>query len=233
MAKQTIESLVEGGKASAGPPLGPALGPMGVNIGDVIAAEIIAFDRVTGPFLGMKGRGLRRLDSGMILNISPAKIPRVIGRRGSMINMIQDILRIQTMVGQNGRIWIRTSNTEVMRLAIKAFKMIETQAHTSKLTDRVKTMLEEEMAAIRGDEPSEDMPKEPIDIEDSGDAEDIAVPVEEAKEEDTAKGEEPVEPDEPSETDTVDKEKDDSPEDVTKEETESEETKTKEEVSKK
>jgi len=38
MAKQTIESLVEGGKASAGPPLGPALGPMGVNIGNVIAA---------------------------------------------------------------------------------------------------------------------------------------------------------------------------------------------------
>ena len=37
MAKQTIESLVEGGKASAGPPLGPALGPIGVNIGDVIA----------------------------------------------------------------------------------------------------------------------------------------------------------------------------------------------------
>jgi large subunit ribosomal protein L11 len=38
MSKQTIESLVDGGKASAGPPLGPALGPMGVNIGDVIAA---------------------------------------------------------------------------------------------------------------------------------------------------------------------------------------------------
>lgn len=38
MAKQTIESLVDGGKASAGPPLGPALGPMGVNLGDVIAA---------------------------------------------------------------------------------------------------------------------------------------------------------------------------------------------------
>ena len=38
MAKQTIEALVDGGKASAGPPLGPALGPMGVNIGEVIAA---------------------------------------------------------------------------------------------------------------------------------------------------------------------------------------------------
>ena len=37
MAKETIESLVEGGKATAGPPLGPALGPMKVNIGQVIA----------------------------------------------------------------------------------------------------------------------------------------------------------------------------------------------------
>ena len=36
MAKQTVEALVEGGKASAAPPLGPALGPLGVNIGQVI-----------------------------------------------------------------------------------------------------------------------------------------------------------------------------------------------------
>ncbi|MHA2072516.1 MAG: exosome complex RNA-binding protein Rrp4 [Candidatus Thorarchaeota archaeon] len=204
-----------------------------MDIGDVIAAEVIAFDRVTGPFLGMKGRGLRRLDSGMILNISPAKIPRVIGRRGSMINMIQDILRIQTMVGQNGRIWIRTSSTEVMRLAIKAFKMIETQAHTSKLTDRVKTMLEEEMAKIRSEESPADLSKEPSDSEDSGDAEDIAEPVEAVEDEDAAKGEEPVVPDEPLEADVVDEAKDDSPDDVKEEETESKETETKEEVSEK
>ncbi len=37
MAKQTIEALIEGGKATAAPPLGPALGPLGVNIGQVIA----------------------------------------------------------------------------------------------------------------------------------------------------------------------------------------------------
>ncbi|MHA2021613.1 MAG: exosome complex RNA-binding protein Rrp4 [Candidatus Thorarchaeota archaeon] len=200
-----------------------------MDMGDVIAAEVIAFDRVTGPFLGMKGRGLRRLESGMILNISPAKIPRVIGRRGSMINMIQDILRIETMVGQNGKIWIRTSNTEVMRLAIKAFKMIEAQAHTSKLTDRVKMMLEEEMAKIRGDEAPEDR----IEIEDSGDAEEIAEPVEVVEDKDMAEGEEPVVPEEPLGTDKVDEAKDDSPEDVTEEETKSEdtETETKEEVS--
>jgi large subunit ribosomal protein L11 len=37
MAKQTVETLIEGGKATAAPPLGPALGPTGVNIGQVVA----------------------------------------------------------------------------------------------------------------------------------------------------------------------------------------------------
>jgi exosome complex component RRP4 len=121
-----------------------------MDIGDVISAEIIAFDRNSGPFLGMKGRGLTVLTDGMVLDVSPAKIPRIIGRRGSMINMINDHLKIDTIVGQNGRIWIKAPNTEVLRLAIKAFRTIEAQAHTSKLTDRISAMLVEEMEKIKG-----------------------------------------------------------------------------------
>jgi exosome complex component RRP4 len=120
-----------------------------MDISDVVVAEVIAFDRVSGPFLTMKGRGLRRLEGGMILDVSPAKIPRIIGRRGSMINMIKEKLRLQTMVGQNGRIWIRAPDIPTLRLAIKAFKMVEAQAHTSKLTDRVKVMLDEEVAVLK------------------------------------------------------------------------------------
>ena len=50
MAKQTVEALVEGGKATAAPPLGPALGPLGVNIGQVVA-EI---NKKTASFTGMQ-----------------------------------------------------------------------------------------------------------------------------------------------------------------------------------
>jgi large subunit ribosomal protein L11 len=50
MATQTVEALVDGGKASAAPPLGPALGPLGVNIGQVIA-EI---NKKTEVFKGMQ-----------------------------------------------------------------------------------------------------------------------------------------------------------------------------------
>ena len=48
--KQTISSLVTGGEASAGPPLGPALGPIGVNIMEVINA----INEKTKEFQGMK-----------------------------------------------------------------------------------------------------------------------------------------------------------------------------------
>ncbi len=50
MPESTIESLVEGGKANAGPPLGPALGPMGINIGDVVNA----INEKTKDFAGMQ-----------------------------------------------------------------------------------------------------------------------------------------------------------------------------------
>ncbi len=160
-----------------------------MDIGDVVAAEVTAFDRNTGPFLSMKGRGLRKLEGGMLVKISPAKIPRVIGRRGSMINMIKDLLRIQTFVGQNGVIWIRAHDIELQRLAVKAFKMIEAEAHTSKLTDRVNDMIKGELAELKGkssadvdyEEDIDDVEDEPEDytddtVESMPDSEELSEP---------------------------------------------------------
>ena len=50
MAKIVIPALIEGGKASAAPPLGPALGPSGLNIGEIIAA----INAKTSVFAGMQ-----------------------------------------------------------------------------------------------------------------------------------------------------------------------------------
>ena len=50
MPTTTIEALVEGGKASAGPPIGPALGPLGMNIMKVVNT----INDKTGAFKGMK-----------------------------------------------------------------------------------------------------------------------------------------------------------------------------------
>jgi large subunit ribosomal protein L11 len=50
MATETVEALIEGGKASAAPPLGPALGPLGLNIGQVVAD----INAKTAAFKGMQ-----------------------------------------------------------------------------------------------------------------------------------------------------------------------------------
>ncbi|MBU0461468.1 MAG: 50S ribosomal protein L11 [Nanoarchaeota archaeon] len=50
MAKESVEVLIEGGKATAAPPLGPALGPLGVNIGQVVAD----INKKTESFKGMQ-----------------------------------------------------------------------------------------------------------------------------------------------------------------------------------
>ncbi|MCD6576260.1 MAG: 50S ribosomal protein L11 [Nanoarchaeota archaeon] len=50
MAKEKIQALVDGGRASAGPPLGPKLGPLGVNVGQLIAD----INKATKDFEGIK-----------------------------------------------------------------------------------------------------------------------------------------------------------------------------------
>lgn len=60
MATETVEALVEGGKASAAPPLGPALGPLGVNIGQVI----VEINKKTESFKGMQVPVKVEVDTG-------------------------------------------------------------------------------------------------------------------------------------------------------------------------
>ena len=50
MSESVITAIIEGGKATPGPPLGPAMGPLGINIAQVIAE----LNKQTAPFAGIK-----------------------------------------------------------------------------------------------------------------------------------------------------------------------------------
>jgi large subunit ribosomal protein L11 len=50
MAKETVEILIEGGKATPGPPLGPAIGPLGINMMQVVEQ----INEKTSDFAGIK-----------------------------------------------------------------------------------------------------------------------------------------------------------------------------------
>ncbi len=111
------------------------------DVGDIILAKIIAFDRTKDPNLSTKERGLGKLRGGRVIEIEPAHIPRVIGKKGSMINMIKRLTRCQIITGQNGRIWVQGKKIQDELRAIEAMKKIEREAHTHNLTNRINEFL--------------------------------------------------------------------------------------------
>lgn len=111
------------------------------DIGDVLALKILGVKK-GGIDLTLKLRGLGRLDGGRIIKINSHKVPRIIGKEGSMINLIKDKTKTEITVGQNGFIWIR-GISEGENRAEKTIKLIAEEASASGLTDKVEKFLEE------------------------------------------------------------------------------------------
>ena len=115
------------------------------TVGDVLLAQVIAFDRTRDPLLTTKGRGLGKISSGRMARISPVKIPRIIGKKGSMITMLKKETGTDIIAGQNGVILVTGAGPDRERVAVEALYMIDREAHTSGLTDRVKMFVQESM----------------------------------------------------------------------------------------
>ncbi len=105
-----------------------------VQIINVASAKIID--------VTMKGPGLRKLSPGRLINISSVKIPRVIGKQGSMIGMIKDYTECKISVGQNGVVWLQGDDPKKEMLAVSALNKIVEESHISGLTERMKEFLE-------------------------------------------------------------------------------------------
>ena len=117
------------------------------DLGDYVVAKIINVTSQKLIDLTTKAPGLKKLTGGRILKVNPNKVPRIIGKQGSMISMIKDATNCKITVGQNGIIWLEGEpKSEV--IAIKTIRKIEEEAHLSGLTDKIKAYLEEEKKAL-------------------------------------------------------------------------------------
>lgn len=112
-----------------------------LDIGDLVATRIANFDRSRDPLLTVQDRDLGKIESGELVTISPSKVPRLIGKRGSMIQTIEMATKAIITIGQNGWIVISCEDSEGLLKAVEAVKMIDALAHTPNLTERVKSML--------------------------------------------------------------------------------------------
>ncbi len=110
------------------------------RVGDLVLAKIASFDRSRDPQISIRGPGLGKIPSGELVQISATKVPRLIGRKGYMINMIARETNTDLKVGQNGWVVLDGPPEGVIK-AIKAIRMIEEEAHMADLTQKVQNFL--------------------------------------------------------------------------------------------
>ncbi|MBS3117286.1 RNA-binding protein [Candidatus Woesearchaeota archaeon] len=111
------------------------------DFGDIVTCKVIQVNRAKFVDLTVKGPGLKKLKGGRIINISIAKIPRVIGKQGSMVSLIKQVTGCEITIGQNGRVWI-SGEPEKEYLAERSIYLVEREPQHVGLTDKVKAFLE-------------------------------------------------------------------------------------------
>jgi len=111
-----------------------------MSVGDVVLIKVVGVDERRRISVSMQDHGLRKLTGGTVMEISPSKVPRIIGKNGSMIQMLKNETACRIYVGQNGRIWIDGELDNIVK-AVQAIRMIEDEAHSLGLTEKVKEFL--------------------------------------------------------------------------------------------
>lgn len=93
--------------------------------------------------LTVRDQGLRKIRGGRIVEVNTHKVPRIIGKKGSMVTMIKQATNCRIIVGQNGWIWV-DGEPDKENIAVHAIRKIEDESHLSGLTERIKEFLEKE-----------------------------------------------------------------------------------------
>ena len=113
-----------------------------LNTGDIILARIANLGS-RDPLITITGENLGKIDSGELVKISPAKIPRLTEKNGSMIETIEESTNATITVGQNGLIILKCDNPAGLKKAIAAVKMIGMIQYEVNIEDKIQNILDE------------------------------------------------------------------------------------------
>lgn len=105
------------------------------EVGDLVFAKVIDVNEVKSVLLADD----KQLHSGSLVEISPTKIARVIGKKNSMITMLKEKTNCIIFVGKNGRVWVKGDKAYLVEEAVRE---IEKEAHSVGLTDKISKLLE-------------------------------------------------------------------------------------------
>ena len=113
-----------------------------LNFGESVIVKVWDV-KSRGVDASMKMRGFGKIEGGMIISISPNKVPRIIGKEGSMVKLIKNATGCDVTVGQNGKIWIFGNDTDSEVATRKIVEFIADNATIVGLTEKVEGFIKE------------------------------------------------------------------------------------------
>ena len=114
-----------------------------LNHGDSIMAKVLQVDQEKKLQITLNDRNLYKIKGGQIINVEPSKVPRIIGKKGSMISLLKKYTKCRIFVGQNGRIWV-DGDDESIKKVIDTINMIEDEALSYGLTNKIENLLKKD-----------------------------------------------------------------------------------------
>ena len=111
--------------------------PQNFEAGDIVSVKISRVDEVNF------SEAIKpwKLEKGLIIEVNPKRVPRVIVKKRSILDLIKRETDCKIIVGQNGRIWIKGGKE---KLVVDVINKIIKEAQTPGLTNRIKELLDKE-----------------------------------------------------------------------------------------
>ncbi len=118
------------------------------RLGEYMTTKIIQVTSQNLIDVTMKAGGMRSLKGGRVITVSANKVPRIIGKAGSMIEQVKSMTKCDIVVGQNGMVWLQGHPKNEI-IAVEVLQKIEREAHTAGLTKRITEYLQSRMGEIK------------------------------------------------------------------------------------
>ncbi|MEI7961557.1 MAG: KH domain-containing protein [archaeon] len=105
--------------------------------GDLISGKVNYVNELREAEIGFP----RKMFGGEVIEVTPVRTPRLIGKNGSMLELLKAGTKCDIVIGKNGRVWARNGNTELLR---KVVEFVNANSYKSNLTSSVEAFFKAE-----------------------------------------------------------------------------------------
>lgn len=120
-----------------------------LKVGDLISGKVTFVNELREAEIGFP----RKMFGGEVTEVIPVRTPRLIGKNGSMLELLKQGTKCDIIIGKNGRVWARNGNPELLR---KVVEFINANSYKSNLTNSVEAFFKAE--GIDVSVPKKDVP---------------------------------------------------------------------------